>query len=561
MKLGRRPTSALLAALACLNILLRYPPTGHEVDVDSFFIHALSGAILSDGYAEWTISPLSYFGWYPLSYPSAGPFFLVSTSLLTGMTIEAAILIVTIALGPAGILGAFLMAREVTRTDAAALSAAMIYGLAPRFLAITLWTASTRNLFTILLPVVIWAMLRAYRTRSRAALLVLALSVVVLAATHRLVVLIVVVAIAFLAAIIVYLFLRLLRIRFPTIALHNSVRRASPHIALLTVVASVLVMLFATNVLDEYSRGEIASGSEPYIQLANMSISILRSVGLALPLSLVGLVIMTRQRNKTIVEPFLAITLVGLVPTFFLRQYTGFYILPFLALFGGLGCAGLIQSARRRPRVAAAVAVSLVVSVAAFSGYVLSIEIQRLPILTDETYTTGVYVNSLGAPGTMISNHGLTGIRIAAVSGVKVLPVGGAGTTFQNPELLAYGFYSADEVHARLVQVPITSLTVESDSIWIASGIQAELDWVLIMESPYGNIPSGLELRYTPSYYLELNSLPGVFLAYNNYYCSNLARSVYESAYRIYDNGYESIWWLYSPGITPYAPVFTNRCA
>jgi len=37
MKLGRRPTLAIMAALILFNVLLRYPRSEHEVDVDSFF--------------------------------------------------------------------------------------------------------------------------------------------------------------------------------------------------------------------------------------------------------------------------------------------------------------------------------------------------------------------------------------------------------------------------------------------------------------------------------------------------------------------------------------------
>src|SRR5436309_6545387 len=146
MKLGRRTTLALLGALICFNLVLRYPASGHEVDVDSYFVHAITGTILDDGHAEWTVNLLSYFGWYPLSYPSAGPFALAGVAELTGSSIETSILLLTLLLGPIGILGAFVMAREVRSTNGFALCAAYLYGIAPRFLSITLWTASTRNL-------------------------------------------------------------------------------------------------------------------------------------------------------------------------------------------------------------------------------------------------------------------------------------------------------------------------------------------------------------------------------------------------------------------------------
>src|SRR6267378_8491944 len=156
MKLSNRVTLSLLGALVCFNLLLRFPTSGHEVDIDSYFIHALTGAIVDNGRAEWTISPLSYFGWYPLSYPSAGPFELAGISELSGSSIETSILVMTLFLGPLGILGTFVLAREVRADNPFAISAAFLYGIAPRFLSITLWTGSTRNLFTALLPIFIW---------------------------------------------------------------------------------------------------------------------------------------------------------------------------------------------------------------------------------------------------------------------------------------------------------------------------------------------------------------------------------------------------------------------
>ncbi len=551
MMLTRKMTYALLGALLTFNILLRYPTTGHEGDVDSFFIHALAGAILAHRNAAWAISPLSYFGWYPLSYPSAGPFILADISGVSGQSVETSILVMTLGLGPLGTLGAFMMARELRAHDGFALSAALLYGLAPRFLSITLWTGSTRNLFTALLPFLIWALLRTYRRGSPSAVGILFTTLVTLAATHRLVVLILVVIASFLAAVLVQTLLRVLRTRFPELVLRNSVRGLTPHLALVAVVCSATITLFGTNVLQEYSQGEVVSGSDLPTQLANLSISIARSAGLALPLMFVGLVVMTRQRAKTIAEPFLAIALLGLVPTLFMRKYTGFYILPFLAAFGGLGIMGILRLLQGRRRTAIAAGVAIVVATATFSVYVLGVEFQRIPFLDDDTYNTALFVRMTSPRGTMIANDGLMGVRVGSVAGVGVLPVGGAGTTFANPELLAYGFYSRDEVAGQLVQVPLTELTIESDSFWTVPRIQAELDWVEIMQSPLWAVPQGLSDRYSPGYYLESNSAAGNFVAYNNVYCSNLARSAHEFSYLVYDNGQQSIWWLYSPAAKP----------
>ena len=556
MRVGRRTALALLFVITVFNLLLRYPQFPHEVGVDSFFVHTLSVAIVSDGYAKWILNPFSYFGWYPLSYPSADPFLLSSTSALGNINVEESIFIVSILLGPIGILSSFLMAREFRESDLFALGTAALYGLAPRFLEFTLWSASTRSLFMSLLPVFMWLLLANYRRRSYANLLLLAVFLVLLAATHRLVVLVAIVILAFIVAVIALAVTRILRIRFPHIILRDSFRRVTPHIVLGSVALIAATMIMGTNVLQEYTYGELASGDSPLIQLANLGVSIARSAGLALPLMFVGLVVIVLQRNKTITEPFLAVAFLGLIPTLFLRQYTGFYILPLLALLGGLGLERLIIHFRQRRLQTLAVGVGLCLCMSGFSVYVLNVEISRTSVMSSETYNTGLYVKGLWAPGTIVANDGLMGIRVEAISGAQVLPVGGAGTTFQSPELLIFGFYSPDELNSGIKRIALQDLTLESDSLWIAPDIQAELDWAQILQSKQGSISEPLNLRYRPAYLLELKTAPGRFLAYENVYCSDLGLWAHDNRYVVYDNGKETLWWLYTPGSS--TPITEN---
>jgi len=560
MNLGRRTTLALLGSIILTSLILRYPSSEHEVGVDSFFIHTLAQAIVTDGYAEWILNPFSYFGWYPLSYPSAGPFFLASTGSLSGLNLEASILMIALLLGPIGILCAFMMAREFHSEPLFALIVAFLYGLAPRFLAFTLWSASTRSLFMALLPIFVWALLASYRKRPWPHFAVLGLSVVILASTHRLAALLSVVVLALLVSVILLLLIRILRVHFPRIVLRNSVRRATPHLALASLVVIAGVMVVGTDLLSEYTYGELLSGTEPQVQLLNLSVSIARSGGVALPLMLFGLVALTRQRNKTIRESFLALAFLGLIPTLLLRQYAGFYILPLLVLLGGLGFLGLLKFFRKRPRMASAMGVALTLAVAGFSVYVLGVEISRSTQIDSETYATSLYAQFLLGTGTTVANEGLTGIQFAAISGYHVLPVGGAGTTFQSPELLAFGFYTPDEVTGQLIRVSLQELTIESDSLWIAPNIQAELDWVVILQSPNNDVPRRLESRYEPTFLLELKAASGQFLAYGNSYCSDLGLWAHAAAYRIYENGRENLWWIYSPG-APSSPGPPERCS
>ena len=61
-------------------------------------------------------------------------------------------------------------------------------------------------------------------------------------------------------------------------------------------------------------------------------------------------------------------------------------------------------------------------------------------------------------------------------------------------------------------------------------------------------LPEPLNLRYRPAYLLELKTAPGRFLAYENGYCSELGLWAHDNRYVVYDNGEETLWWLYAPG-------------
>jgi len=544
MKLPRRVVYSVLAALVFLSLLLRYPRTAHEVGVDSFFIHNLATNIVNDGYAEWILNPLSWFGWYPLSYPSGGPFLIASFSSMSSLAIEPAILLLSLTFGTLGILTSFVMAREFRDDDLFSLGVAFIYAFAPRYLAFTLWTASMRSLFMVLLPVFIWVVIRTYREPKVTDFALVTLFFLILAATHRLAALLAVVMIAFVVAILLLIALRILRLRFPKIVLASPYRRVSPYLALGCFAGVAGIMFLGTDVLAEYSTGELLSGTSLHIQMFNFGVSLTRSVGLSLLFALVGVFVLVRSRNKSLREPFLLISFLGLTPTLFLRQYTGFYILPFIALLAGF--MFVAAEGMRRPRFRKAVIITMLAASLGFSAAVLEYEIQNTTFLPEATYGTSIYLRTYAPERNLITNDGLLGIRVASFSASRILPVGGAGTTFQSPELLAYRFFTRAEVEANTVRVPLQDLTLESDSPWIASTIQAEADWVDIMQGPFDSQGSAMA-RYDPAFYLENEHLAGFFFAYGNRYPSEFASSVHDSAYKLYDGDAETLWYVAAP--------------
>src|SRR5437899_694530 len=104
MRPPRKPTYALLLFLFFVNLLVRYPRTPHELGYDGFVYHGMTVSLIQHGYALWILHPFSYFGLYPLSQPSGSFFFLGDLSVLSGIVLEASILIYDFGLVALGLL-------------------------------------------------------------------------------------------------------------------------------------------------------------------------------------------------------------------------------------------------------------------------------------------------------------------------------------------------------------------------------------------------------------------------------------------------------------------------
>lgn len=155
-----------LSALVVLNFLLRFPITPHELGNDSFFIHNLAQIIVSNGYANWILSPLSFFGLYPFSYASGLPHLLAISSILTGIDVEWTIYFVSLLFGLFSILTAFLMAGEIKDNLYFKLIVAFIFSISPLLIKYTSWTVSARGFVLVLTPLFIWSLIKTGKTGS-----------------------------------------------------------------------------------------------------------------------------------------------------------------------------------------------------------------------------------------------------------------------------------------------------------------------------------------------------------------------------------------------------------
>lgn len=541
MARSARSTLAFLAALCIMDVVLRYPVTDHETGIDSFIFHGMATSLIARGMATWILTPLSYFGLYPLSEPSGSVFLIGSVHLTAGLTIELSILVVDIAVSILGTLGAFLLAREFSDSSRFALLFALVMSTSPEFVISLWWQVPTRIAFTALIPLLLWVMIRTVKEHSMREVGLLLIIVMLMMSFHRLTVLVALLVLAYVATSILLQVLTILRLFAPRVFLRPSFRRNASWLSLAGIAVVSGVFLGVTGVLNDYSIGEVASGTSLPVQVLNLSISLARSSGLLLPVGIIGVVVFARRRGRQFGYPFLILTVLAFIPTLFLRQYTGFYTIPITALFIAVGSEAMIARPRSA-RIRTATICVVVLMVFATTTPIVAYDFSRTGSMSDQLYSFSLYSAQVKRQGSWVFNDGLLGAQVAAVSGRPFLPNGGATTSFQGPELLMFGFVDRNSLVIR--PLPLRDITIESDSMFGLQGVQAEADWAALLSSSVDAIPSKLAQQYQPHYLVANTAFPDYFYAYAHYYDSSLLRSAQASRYVIYCDSSVIVWQL-----------------
>ncbi len=161
LRFSRRVILLSLLAMVAFSVVLRYPLVEHErYQADSYYIHLLAGSIADEHRMAWALSPTSYFGYYPLSYPSGIPMLLAEVSEMTGLNIEACILVMGWIVGIALVLATFLLAREVLLSTSLSVVCALIVTVSPRIVDTTYWVGSARTPLVLMMIVIFFLISR-----------------------------------------------------------------------------------------------------------------------------------------------------------------------------------------------------------------------------------------------------------------------------------------------------------------------------------------------------------------------------------------------------------------
>jgi hypothetical protein len=542
MKFPKKTTYCLLLFLVLVNIMMRFPRTPHAIGVDSFVVKGLADSIAIDGFAIWMLHPLSYLGLFPLSYPSGGIYFVATYEVLTGDLGETSLLVISMLLGVLGVPIAFMMAREFKDDDAFALVVAFIFSLSPKFINTTMWESPTRSAFMTFAPLFLWALLRAHKSPDRKNVALVILILFFVATFHRLAVLMIVVIVGYIITYMFIILIRLFKIKLPGLLLRERYKRRIRPLAIAGFLGMSFAILLASGVLENYTYGRLLIGDDVATETLNLGISLTRSVGLLLPLFIVGIIAIGYQRNKTIAQPLFLFVIIGLIPTLVLRVYTGFYVLSFMSIFIGAGVVAILRLPKKRRFLSVVMVSALFAGSVAFANYMQDYEIKGGDYMSEHTYTTGLYARYM-TEGTIVSNDGLIGSRISTITHRPYLPVGGATTVHYGPEQLSFRFVDPSDV--QVVQVPLTELTVESDSPFAVTGTPKAVEhWAQIMDNSLESDTAQSRLEeYGVRIAVEDKHFYGAYRAYGNiYYGAPFPNSVHWQRYKIYEESYCILW-------------------
>jgi len=475
MRFPRKVNYCLLAVLVLVTILARYPTSAdHEMGSDTTFINSLANSIVQDGYAKWILHPTSIFGLYALSYPSAAPFILSMGSEVSGISVEGLILILGMVLAIAGAISAYLLAKNIRDSDVFAHSVALLFTLAPFYVKDTTWVASSRGFVVAMLPFFLLLLARHMRTKDLRYLLLALAVFVVLSSIHRMGLLSILILIAYLLAVPLHMVTQ--RLRFTLAKFEKPFRYAALGISVAAFLGIFYVQfvfpgISGANVVEQYTNGALFTGSSFPVLLINMAVSLVGRVGFLLPLVPIGLFAYAWKRPKESTDKFLLLVTLTFLPLLSLRDYISEFLIPVFVILAVMGVLTIVKMIRNRRQLGAILFASFLLTSCIFSW--ATKDHWRESYVTDgpipkPVYDVALYIR-VSAWGTILTNAGLTGGRIAAISGLPNMPLGGASTHIQSAQQLTWNFVDPSNLAVRLMD--LTQISFNTDSIYIAVNV------------------------------------------------------------------------------------------
>jgi hypothetical protein len=488
----RRAASQWLALLFVIlvGVLLRYPRFPNEFAGDTLELHYFTDAIRQVGYVGFVMSPLSWFGVYPVSYPLGVPVLAAILGSLSGMPSDDALALAGIMTGVLGTLGCFCLGHRLTGSFSAALVCAAVFATSGYHVSQSIAGVSGRAMVMSLFPLALLAisLSTAGRTSQRVLprLTTMAVFVVIniaMAGSHRLFLLAALTEVITLVALFGH---RMAVLYTPSIIKRN----VPAAVAVLAVAGSILA--FGAYELNVGPRAgptfltPFLITSDRQLFIAGILLETGYNMGPLVPLLAFGLYETVADRFRW--SALLQVMLVAFALEFFIAvpSFTVVVTTPFLALVAGVGWDRLRRIGRTGGPVAKlgsrAVIGGLVALMLALPGYFV-LETQRpyrnvdgTSFFTDQqSVESGVFLHH-DAPSGVFITPDLTDARrvmadghIATVSSETTLFI--ANPTFRDKITIEYRFQAIQlndpQFFADVVEIFLQSKNLYTAHDWI----------------------------------------------------------------------------------------------
>ena len=421
----------LLIILA--SIILRYPLVEHERHNDTFFNRMLAASLIEEEHAVWIFHPLSYVGYYPLSYPSGMAFLLAEVTELVGVNLSVSIVMLCMFSSVLFALAVFFLSRVLLARIDLCILAVVLSILAPRFVDISYWSASARAPFVPLAILAVYAAFKLGSTGRPAFMVVLGMTTVGCFALHHMAVLFVIFPVAFLLSALVVK----AAYSYPLFGSRRGAERIRA--GLLLAILGMALFLLALLSLDYYgpsleesfaSTTLFSSEVLPPLSTAlNMAASYTQQIGFVLPIAVLGFPFFFPRQGLATTNLFPVLLVICFIPVLSRAEYITVILVPFVAVLGATFFGHALMNRKMRRRV---VTLLVIIICASFvmpmwstqrwndyipgSGEAVASEMQL--------FSDAGYLRTFEDDAYAISNNEPLSRRLASISGVLFLKPG-----------------------------------------------------------------------------------------------------------------------------------------
>lgn len=564
MDLPGRTRYSLIGFMVALILCFKYPRDPHEYGIDSFVVHGMAGNIMEHNSAPWLLEPSSAYALYPFSYPPGIPLVLAALSEVTGLSLEMVILGFSIIVSLLGVFGMFMFAGEIKNKFEVRFLSAFLFAFTPAIATFTTWTISTRGPFICIMTILLWTLARIITVRHKRKYFFLSfLLLISLPAVHHFGLLLPILLLAMTTGYITVLALE--HTDRVSVYYRENVRIASGVILL------IMVFLFYLQVTSvdiygpdmAYFKVWYISGEEsnPYTTMLNVLVYYGMSMGVIMLYGGVGLANVLEKVDKTRMEWSLLFFIVFFSIFMIDKTYLKMFVVPLFLPLAALGINILLGKLEYRKGTFTAFFVVILLVAVYYGDYATEkwSEVRTVEetgyhhYMDEEPYNTAIYIKYMindGREINAIHNDITDKRRISAISGMPMLPLNEQDVLITYPEITE---------NVIVKKQTIIEMYLEGDNQlyyidWENSTMKDYDNYSQLVNRWWG-APGVLEnlTEFRISWAIINVHFPEEYGSSSRPYVNERSRffiSVADNRYKIYENGYERIYYLIDPGDT-----------